>query len=416
MRLLLTILLLISLNWSKPIRLEEAFDLLAKNHPNAELARQESQLVSITASQVQKIWEPTLTSNLQTGLSSTNPFQKQQASWGAGLTLSESLRKGTSARISSAKGKIEIAQLEEKQILEDLYLEYAIAYVEAQYAYLRSLSLDSIVALFASQVEKNKQMVKAGNSSQLALKQIEAEYHSLVAESNMTKNAVIQKKRAMANLLSIDSVDISPWPTNWIDRIHQFQNPTVTLTNTEASLLQSIRIQEWNMESSQGALWPTLQLSASLTHEDPLLPNSQSTQVAKIQASLQFSLLDQGSTQLQIQESKIQKKKAELQWYQWKKDHELQQKNAWDDCQSLHSSLNAMQMSLEAETYAMQELKIQWELGLVDVSTFREQISVWLKRKNTLYDAEEKYILSFVNYISQYDSIQNLSKWMENND
>lgn len=375
---------------------------IAKEHNESLLnSHSQSQSAQIQSSLARTSLGPTLTAGSDISHSKRLDEQASGSRWGADLTLSQSI---DFSQFSMAKSKALSAQASriqstavESQLIGSVILSYL--------QFLR----DSLYISVAEQDLKNQQEkglkilaeVQVGNKSgteslqqEALIAQAETELLQRIRTAQDSKSNFIS---LLGLPLSSDTVDIIASPKLLLQTLVDIEagfHPDDSLPTSSNVESQAMRIQaaQASLNANQLRKMPTLSFSAGLNHDDPLWSdppsNTESSQYLKLQARVQWRILDGGERSAQIQQDQLTLEDALRTKSQLQREEQLALEQAKRQLQISLAKNKSAQKSLVASQKALESQRVQYDLGGISLLDLRQAEQQELSAQATLLQSQ----------------------------
>lgn len=383
---------------------------IAKDHNESLLnSYSQSQSAQIQSNLAHTSLGPSLTAGSDISHSKRLDEQVSGSRWGADLTLSQSI---DFSQISMAKSKslsAKASRLQSTTAESQLIGNVIVSYLQ----FLR----DSLYISVAEQDLKNQEEkgikilaeVHVGNKS--GSESLQQEALIAQAETEMLqriRTAQDSKSHFLSLLglpLSSDTVRIIASPKLLLETLVEIesafhQNDSLpTSSNIES---QSMRIQaaQASLRANQLRKMPTLSLSAGLNHDDPLWSdpptNTESSQYLKLQARVQWRILDGGERSAQIQQDQLTLEDAIRTKSQLQREEQLALEQAKRQLQISLAKNKSAQKSLIANQKALESQRVQYNLGGISLLDLRQAEQQELSAQATLLQSQFESLNAYV--------------------
>ena len=351
--------------------------------------------------------------NLSASISESFTNSKTQSAVTSG---SWDLNSGTSASISSSlliynggiisntikqsQINVDIANLDVEITKNNIILSITQAYLNVLYAKESVDYNKEILSTSLKQVERARELIKAGSIARADLAQLEAQYASDQYSLVTAQNTLISNTTNLKQLLEIPVIDTFKVMFPEINFNKEFSSlPTINEAfNTSLSVMPDIKLSqldqtvaEINVKIAKAGYMPTLSMNANYSTDfSNQKTNSFGTQLSdnqmqRIGLSLSIPIFNKYATSTSVQKSKITLKQADLSMQETKKNLLQNVENVYQNTIAGKSRYDAaiVQYSSADESYKISET--QFNLGMINAVDL-------LKVKNTLLNANKELI------------------------
>lgn len=337
-------------------------------------------------------------------------------STGAGSPLKWNLNKGTTASLSSnltlynggvisnsikeSQLNVDIANLDIEQTKNSIILSITQAYLNVLYAKESVDYANEVVIASLKQVERARELLKAGSIARTDQVQLEAQYASDQYSLVVAQNTLISNTTNLKQLLEIPVTDTFnvTFPEINFDKEYNMLPPINDAFNTSLSVLPDMKfselnknVAELNVKISKAGYLPSLSMNANYSTDYSGLASQSvgsqfsDNQMQRVGLTLNIPIFSKNVTKTSIQKSKINLEQADLNMQETKKTLLQNVETVYQNSIAEKSRYDAaiVQFSSANESYKLSEA--QFNLRMITSVDL-------LKIKNTLLNAQKELV------------------------
>lgn len=343
----------------------------------------------------------------------TEGFNNSLNSSSTGFSLSTSMNLYSGGAITNgikkSKLNVELANLNLEETRNDITLSIVQAYLNILYAKESSDYYKEVVAASQKQVDRARELRRAGSIAQKDLAQLDAQLASDNYSSVVAQNKVISNSTTLKQLLEISVTDTFNVAFPNVDMndslvvlptLPEALNAALSVRPEIKGSRISTSIAETDLKISKAGYFPSLSLSAdystSYTPESSVAFGNQfsDNQNKKIGLTLSIPIFNRNTTRTSVQQSKIDLERAKLSYTETEKNLLQTVESVYQDAVAALSRYKSAKVQLEsaAESYTLSEQ--QFNLGMINIVELLDVKTSLLNAKSELVQAKYSAVLN----------------------
>lgn len=340
-------------------------------------------------------------------------FNNSFNSSNTGFSLSTSMNLYSGGAITNgikkSKLNVELANLNLEETRNDITLSIVQAYLNVLYAKESFDYYKEVVAASQKQVDRARELRRAGSIAQKDLAQLDAQLASDIYSSVVAQNKVFSNTTALKQLLEIPVTDTFNVAFPNVDvndslvvlpTLPEALNAALSVRPEIKGSRISTSIAETDLKISKAGYFPSLSLSAdystSYTPESSVTFGNQfsDNQYKKLGLTLSIPIFNRNATRTSVQQSKIDLERAKLSYTETEKNLLQTVESVYQDAVAAVSRYKSAKIQLEsaAESYSLSEQ--QFNLGMINIVELLDVKTSLLNAKSELVQAKYSVVLN----------------------